>query len=235
MSEKPRGFGPFRRHNRMPVEIERLLFFTDAVVAIAITLLVLPVVETVSAAKGEGVTNPGEWLSGHVGPLALFGVSFVLVIGFWSGHNRVFEHVQSYGGMLFPLNTVWLMAIVIMPIATGLLGFRETDAVAYWFYMGSMLVASLAMSAMQWLLAWHPEWMEPGHAVKPEQVALSLAMSVLYGLALVIALLVPGVGFMALCDMFLARPVQLLLKPVARGLLRRTPTGAATVQDGQAA
>ena len=60
---------------------ERLKAFTDAVVAIAMTLLILPLMESVTDVGGEG-GGVAEWLDDHAGQLFGFALSFVMIATF---------------------------------------------------------------------------------------------------------------------------------------------------------
>lgn len=71
---------------------ERVVFFTDAVVAIAMTLLILPLMEAVNEASGE--VDATHWLDEHFGQLLAFVLSFVIIGQFWLTHHRYFQHVE---------------------------------------------------------------------------------------------------------------------------------------------
>ena len=68
---------------------ERMEFFTDAVVAIAMTLLILPLMESVAEAGRDGVTT-ADYLSEHGGQLFSFALSFVIIASFWAGNHSLF-------------------------------------------------------------------------------------------------------------------------------------------------
>ena len=96
---------------------ERLTFFSDAVVAIAITLLAieLPV--------PEGSTLHDFWASvrhddGHY---AAFLISFVVIAAAWFDHHDLFRYVRGTDARLKVLNMWWLFSIVVNPFATKLL------------------------------------------------------------------------------------------------------------------
>jgi uncharacterized membrane protein len=104
-----------------PTEIffdaERLKFFSDAVVAIALTLLALELPVPL------GQTNAGAWHSAgeHLGAYISFLISFTVIWGHWSGHHRIFRYVERVGGELVPWNMAWLLMIVLTPFAARVL------------------------------------------------------------------------------------------------------------------
>jgi uncharacterized membrane protein len=96
---------------------ERLTFFSDAVVAIAITLLAidLPV--------PEGDTLHHFWLSfrNDDGHYAAFLISFLVIAAAWFDHHDLFRYVHGTDARLKLLNMWWLFCIVLTPFATKLL------------------------------------------------------------------------------------------------------------------
>jgi uncharacterized membrane protein len=115
-----------------PRAAERLTFFSDAVVAIAITLLAieLPV--------PEGDTVSAFWSSvrSDAGHYAAFLISFAAIAAAWSNHHDLFRYARRIDPRLRTLNLGWLLMIVLNPFATRLLttaGHETLDAHALRF------------------------------------------------------------------------------------------------------
>ncbi|UOX86893.1 TMEM175 family protein [Amycolatopsis sp. FBCC-B4732] len=100
---EPRGFAA-----------ERLTFFSDAVVAIAITLLALELPLPEGATSAELLRSLGHHQSEYIS----FLISFVVIGGHWRAHHRLFDHVTTLDGGLIRLSFGWLLTQVIMPFAT---------------------------------------------------------------------------------------------------------------------
>ncbi|HTI20553.1 MAG TPA: TMEM175 family protein [Kutzneria sp.] len=104
---------------------ERLIYFSDAVIAIAITLLALE------------LPTPGAGVHGNAGLLAFLGehateyvaflISFAAVAMHWLIHQRLFRYAAGLDGRLIRWNLLWLLMIVLMPFTTKLLT-SDTDA-----------------------------------------------------------------------------------------------------------
>lgn len=130
--------------------VERLTLFSDAVVAIAITLLAidLPVPEgtTVSAFWASVQRNDGHY--------AAFLISFYVIAGAWSAHHDVFRYVRRTDARLRALNMTWLLTIVLNPFATRLLITSGPNpdfgvhALRFGFYALLQVVESGALLAM---------------------------------------------------------------------------------------
>jgi len=107
-------------HNDLKKEfqLERMILFSDAVFAIAITLLVI---EIKIPEIHERVTDKALLYSlGHLVPKFIgFLVSFMLIGVYWTIHHRLFGFVTSYNRKLLLLNLVFLCFIALMPFSTG--------------------------------------------------------------------------------------------------------------------
>lgn len=136
--------GAQRRPGR--AEIERLVSFTDAVVAISITLLVL------GFGVPSGLSEQGliEALKGLGLQLFSSVLSFTVIGGFWISHHRMFRHVAYYDDRLLVLNGAFLLAIALLPFPTALLGEYTHHRVTMVLYAASVSLAGL-MFTLLWV------------------------------------------------------------------------------------
>ncbi|WP_217554183.1 TMEM175 family protein [Streptomyces sp. GbtcB6] len=112
-------------HGGRPVSPERLIYFSDAVVAIAITLLALELpVPTGDVHGNSGVLH---FLREHLAEYTAFLVSFWAIAIHWMIHQRLFRYATGLSGGVIRWNLLWLLAIVLMPFTTKLLT-SEADA-----------------------------------------------------------------------------------------------------------
>ncbi len=106
---------------------ERLMFFSDAVVAIAITLLAieLPVPEGTTAR--ELLAS----LAAHSLAYLTFVISFLVVGAHWRAHHRVFRYLGCVDRMFVQLNFAWLLIIVATPFLTEIIREGELDVARF--------------------------------------------------------------------------------------------------------
>lgn len=124
---------------------ERLVNFSDAVIAIAVTLLVLPLVEIPGElTPGESV---GDILAEHGSQFGAFVLSFLVIWTFWDAHHQLMEYFRGYDGVLMRLHMVFLFTLITLPFSTQLLS-SETDDQAVSIYIGTLLVSSLTLVAI---------------------------------------------------------------------------------------
>ncbi|WP_309571883.1 TMEM175 family protein [Deinococcus sp.] len=186
---------------------ERLKFFTDAVIAIALTLLALPLLESVPEAAREKLTA-AEWLEKSNGQLIGFCVSFAVVTNFWVTHHRVYEHVRSYSAALMGLNFAWMFTIVFLQLPSALMYALPTDRTMIALYIGTMLLSSTLLTGMVWYVFRHPELQEPANPQPWGSVATSLASTTLMAAALALALAAPQINYFALFLLMLVGVVR---------------------------
>jgi hypothetical protein len=100
---------------------ERLVFFSDAVFAIAITLLVIEIrlPEGTAIADGRALLAAlSSLLPRYLG----FLVSFVVVGSFWLSHHRLFRSVRGFDERLLLLDLLFLLFVAFIPFPTAVLG-----------------------------------------------------------------------------------------------------------------
>jgi uncharacterized membrane protein len=129
-------------------EADRLIFFSDAVVAIAITLLALalpaPTGRTASALWDSVRRQDQHYLA--------FLISFVVIAAAWSRHHHVLRYAERSDSRLRSLNMLWLLTIVLNPFATNLLTSQSHDtigahALRFGFYAVMQVLANAAFFA----------------------------------------------------------------------------------------
>lgn len=188
---------------------ERLKAFTDAVVAIAMTLLILPLMESVTELAREGA-DAGQWLHEESAQLFTFALSFVLIANFWMSHHRLFDRVDRTTSGLVWLTVAWMFTIVWLPVATAIVGQMDTDATQTVLYIGSLIITSLVLLATRLYLRGHPGL----HAIEPVRLRHGLladvVTSALFAVALTVALLFPAVGYNAMFLLLLTWPLHRL-------------------------
>ncbi|MFC6162520.1 TMEM175 family protein [Kribbella jiaozuonensis] len=192
---------------------DRLVLFTDAVVAIAITLLVLPLVDLVPEVRAEG-GDAVSVVTDHWQEIFTFLLSFVVIANFWLGHHRLFEHVRAYNSAMIRLNLLWLLTIVVLPFPTEIIGAFPSNRFTAGFYTGTILALSICQSAIAWMIHGHKELENPDNPVSREGLVGSLILTGLTVVAFLLAAFVPGVNFYAL--------LLLLLSPILMPIWRRT-------------
>ncbi|MFD9209430.1 TMEM175 family protein [Streptomyces sioyaensis] len=114
------------------ISSERLMYFSDAVIAIAITLLALEL--PVPTGDVHGNASVLEFLREHLPEYLSFLVSFAVIATHWMAHQRLFRYATGVAGGVIRWNLLWLLMIVIMPFTTKLLT-SEADAFQVQFIM----------------------------------------------------------------------------------------------------
>lgn len=193
------------------ISAERLIFFSDAVVAIAITLLALGL--PLPTGLGPGATNSQVFhglLSRHDDYLA-FLISFVVIANYWRSHHRLYRDVDKLDARIVTLNFGWLLMIVLIPFATRLISADGGFAVRFAVYAVIQVLIMLAFLLMSRHIR-TGKLLRPG-APRPENAADDAA---LLALAATWAISIP-VGFVVSEWAFLVW----IFSPVAAKAARR--------------
>jgi uncharacterized membrane protein len=179
--------------------LERLILFSDAVVAIAITLLVLPLTEL----KPEEGDSAWAFLVEHWDELLAFGISFLVIARFWFAHHGMFSDLVRMDRPLLYLNTGWLAAMVLLPFPTALL----EDAQGYaTLYLVNLLAVSILTSLLSRYIRRHPGLLDEPESAADAQHDRRFSL-ILNG----------GIGLALIASVFLQTQAMwlLLLIPIA--------------------
>jgi uncharacterized membrane protein len=136
----------------LDLRLQRLLFLSDGVYAIAVTLLAVELVLPEAAANLHGNALLESLLEAWPRELA-FLTSFVFIANFWVGHNMLFYQVKRFDGGLMWLALVQLLCIAFLPFPTSVIGEHVSDPVAQQFYFGTLLLTGLIMWALWWYMS----------------------------------------------------------------------------------
>jgi uncharacterized membrane protein len=193
--------------------LERLVFFSDAVFAIAITLLVIEIhpPHLPHHSSGEAHLQAlAELIPSFVG----YFVSFWVIGSFWMGHHRAFGLASHYSPNILGWNMALLNVIAFMPFASAYLSLNEGEAVPTVFYCIVMSAAALLNYKVN-RTATSPPMLDEGADPQAVRYVRQRSVSVLLGALSAVALscVWPQFGQLALISIPLWR----------RGLVRWAP------------
>lgn len=132
--------------------VERIIAFSDGVVAIAITLLILPLTEI---DRAEDATL-GNVITDNQTALFAFGLSFAVIANYWTIHHSILQPLRRHDRRLIKLNLLWLALIVFLPFPTALIA-DGLDGGFATLYIGALLAVSILSLLLVTYLAHHPE------------------------------------------------------------------------------
>ncbi|RFA16183.1 hypothetical protein B7R21_02000 [Subtercola boreus] len=188
---------------------DRLVNLSDAVIAIAVTLLILPLVDD---ARQIGTGTVADFLSENASQLFLFVLSFVVIARFWLLHHQIYRNIDGYTIPLVWVNFAWLLSIVFLPFPTELLGHGSSvDGAAASLYIGTMLLTSLTSLVQIWIIIRKPE-------LQLESLRGTLRMTPVVvstttmAVAFLLAVLVPGIGVFPLLLLLLSGRAEALIQ-----------------------
>jgi uncharacterized membrane protein len=100
--------------------LERILFFSDAVMAIAITLLVIDL-RVPEMAYGLAATKLVPALLKLWSNYLSYTLSFFIIGNYWFSHHRLYRPLRRYDDRLVGLNLLFLFFIALIPFSTRII------------------------------------------------------------------------------------------------------------------
>jgi uncharacterized membrane protein len=152
MSKVLRGEG----HPKQDFQVERIAFFSDAVYAIAITLLVI---EIRAPIIGKDTTHAELWHELKEMKLKLLALlfSFLLIITYWVRHHTLFKHIHNYNKKIIMANMFTLLPIIFFPFTTSFLyesiaSDNELIVVPYRIFFLNHVLAGVSTYYFYWMV-----------------------------------------------------------------------------------
>jgi len=168
--------------------MERVVFFSDAVFAIAMTLLIVEL--RVPEVSGSDL---GPALADLVPGYLTFMLSFIVVGLVWMSHHRKFRAIIRYDQNLMRLNLLLLLFVASLPLPTGILGAYGDNALSVYIYAATVVLVGFLLTAI-WVYAWHRRLVDP------------VLTADVYRLVLVMSLPIPGIFLLSIPVAIVAGP-----------------------------
>jgi uncharacterized membrane protein len=160
-SPTPKDNAPARAQQRFEREFDydRTVFFSDAVFAIAITLLVL----SINLPDTTPGVTPNLWrlVSDTEDAIISYAISFAVIAGLWVRHHGFFRSIARVDMRLTALNLVYLGLVAFLPFPTKLLGLYNNQPAAPILYASTVLAITIVAG------------LERRHALRAELVHVS--------------------------------------------------------------
>jgi TMEM175 potassium channel family protein len=136
--------GRYRRSSTS-LEFDRVVFFSDAVFAIAMTLLVVGI----GIPKVAG-PDLDQALRDKRQEIFSFFLSFVVIGYFWLAHHRFVAHLRAIDVRFMQINLLYLAVIAFTPFPTALVGVYSEHPVSVVIYAITLGAASFLEAALFW-------------------------------------------------------------------------------------
>lgn len=147
---------------------ERLVFFSDAVIAISLTLLILPLLDAVQRASEEK-QNGDQFINTENAMLfGSFTLSFFMTVMYWRSHQYLFHHVRRHTDFVRGSNNIFLFGIVLLPVTTAAVTqlSNEGSIAVQAVFVANLMLVNLSLVLINVLVRkdkrmWSPEHVPP--------------------------------------------------------------------------
>jgi TMEM175 potassium channel family protein len=129
------------------LQFERV-FFSDAVFAIAATLLVFNIKIPAAVGTGTALARFGRGLDQENGRILSWALSFYMIGRYWIAHHTMFRYIRHLDRRLIALNLLFLACIAFLPYATAVLGTWGGTSPGVAFYAAATAAVGLAQGAI---------------------------------------------------------------------------------------
>lgn len=139
------------KHPKQDFLVERIAIFSDAVFAIAITLMIVDIHPPLLQ-RGDTSTIVWRKLGEKLPEFLGLAVSFFLIGTTWMRHHQLFAYITTYDTKLMAVNLCLLFTIVLFPFSTSFLFNSLFDNIItkpqVFFYLAVPLFSNLILFLM---------------------------------------------------------------------------------------
>jgi uncharacterized membrane protein len=194
------------------IEKNRLEAFSDGVIAIVMTLLILEIkIPHVSMANGEAELIAAIWE--QLPKFLSYFLSFVILAMWWIVHHQLFHSIQKIDVKVLWLNNLFLMWLCLIPFPTALIGEYHSTRTAAFLYGAVTTLAAATFFCMRWYVSVKAKLIDPcvPHEAISRAIRRSLIAPISSGIAMIIAVFTPSIalGIYAVVAIYFACPTTL--------------------------
>ncbi len=153
------------------MEKERFLAFTDTIIAIIATIMVLEF-KTPDKSGWPALTELTV-------PLLAYALSFFMIMTVWYNHHQLYRDIKNITPRIFLLNTLWLFIMSFFPFTTGWVGKHATEFLPEFFYLVIVFLWTAVFHLMDYeLLKENPdkEYKELTHSISRRNIFIILGI-----------------------------------------------------------
>ena len=141
------------KHPKQEFQVERLAFFSDAVFAIAITLLVIEI-KVPHATKDTTYIELWHELKEMKFQFFALIISFAIIANYWVKHHMLFKYIHDYNNEVLRLNLLTLLPIIFFPFTTAFvyenITYAEVLVLPLRLFIINNMLASFALYFLFW-------------------------------------------------------------------------------------
>jgi len=141
------------KHPKQDFQVERIAFFSDAVFAIAITLLVIEF-KIPEITKDSTYTEVWHQVVTLKYKFLALVLSFAFITSYWMRHHLLFKHIHNYNKQIVVANMISLLPIIFFPFTTAFfyesLNNRDVLIIPYRLFLLNNALAGLT----SWFFYW---------------------------------------------------------------------------------
>jgi uncharacterized membrane protein len=194
------------------LSLERLVFFCDAVVAIAITLLALDL--RIEKINGDHLRFSD--ITDQVSKFASFLLSFLIIAVFWKIHHQFFFHICKIDQRMLWYNIGWLFFIILLPFSATLVSSWPSDRPAILVYSINVLFITIFQNNIWDHVAVRKDYLD---ATTDEDTIYANRLGC--NVAMVNALLAIGISFISPLIAFIILFTRLPMMAIAKLIFKR--------------
>jgi uncharacterized membrane protein len=167
--------------------LDRIIFFSDAIFAIVMTLLILDIPIPDIPQDSATAELPSRVLD--LWPQFFsYALSFMVIGTYWMAHHGTFQYFRSYDRVLMLVNLLFLLSISFVPFPTALLGEYGEQQFAVVLYALSLAVPRLLLALVWWYAMKRNLLIEGLDArISRYHLARSLTIPALFSLSIIVS------------------------------------------------